>query len=84
MAADTYVPTAKVSCEVTLVKPTENYSQLETDYGLSEVNFDFYDNSNKEKWKQLNFFLFNFLAFFYRIVRNPLMSSPLKVTTVRS
>ncbi|TMW54903.1 hypothetical protein DOY81_000136, partial [Sarcophaga bullata] len=36
LAADTYVPSAKVSCEVTLVKPTENYSQLENDYGLSE------------------------------------------------
>lgn len=37
MAALKYKPTGKVSCEVTLVKPSENYAKLEEDYGLSEV-----------------------------------------------
>lgn len=39
LAADKYVPSTKVSCDVTLVKPTENYAKLEEDYGLNEVNF---------------------------------------------
>lgn len=39
MAALKYKPTGKVSCEVILVKPTENYAKLEEDYGLSEVFF---------------------------------------------
>uniref|UniRef100_A0A1I8MI56 Fatty acid synthase n=1 Tax=Musca domestica TaxID=7370 RepID=A0A1I8MI56_MUSDO len=37
LAADKYVPSGKVSCDVTLVKPTENYAKLEEDYGLNEV-----------------------------------------------
>uniref|UniRef100_A0A1I8NSS5 Fatty acid synthase n=1 Tax=Stomoxys calcitrans TaxID=35570 RepID=A0A1I8NSS5_STOCA len=37
VAADKYVPVSKVSCNVSLVKPTENYAKLEEDYGLNEV-----------------------------------------------
>lgn len=41
LAADKYVPVAKLSCDVTLVKPTENYAKLEEDYGLHEVSLIF-------------------------------------------
>lgn len=39
-AADAFDSTTspKVKCEVTLIKPTENYAKLEEDYGLSKVN----------------------------------------------
>lgn len=37
MAADKYVPSGKIACDVTLVKPTENHATIEEDYGLSEV-----------------------------------------------
>ncbi|XP_054742931.1 fatty acid synthase [Anastrepha obliqua] len=36
-ASDKYAVTRKLQCDVTLIKPTENYSKLEVDYGLSEV-----------------------------------------------
>lgn len=40
LAAHNYKPESKVKSNVTLIKPTENYAKLSTDYGLSEVNFD--------------------------------------------
>ncbi|CAD6999349.1 unnamed protein product [Ceratitis capitata] len=36
-ASDKYSVTQKLQCDVTLIKPTENYSKLELDYGLNEV-----------------------------------------------
>lgn len=43
LAAHNYKPESKVKSNVTLIKPTENYAKLSTDYGLSEVNFAFFD-----------------------------------------
>jgi len=37
LAAHTYKPERKLTSNVTLIKPTENYVKLATDYGLSEV-----------------------------------------------
>lgn len=37
VAADQYKPKNKIQCDVTLVKPIENYAKLEEDYGLNEV-----------------------------------------------
>lgn len=37
VAADQYKPKHKVQCDVTLVKPIENYAKLEDDYGLNEI-----------------------------------------------
>uniref|UniRef100_A0A0K8V335 Fatty acid synthase n=1 Tax=Bactrocera latifrons TaxID=174628 RepID=A0A0K8V335_BACLA len=36
-ASDKYCVTNNLQCDVTLIKPTENYSKLEIDYGLNEV-----------------------------------------------
>ncbi|XP_067622493.1 fatty acid synthase isoform X2 [Eurosta solidaginis] len=36
-ASDKYSVTRNLKCDVTLIKPTENYSKLELDYGLHEV-----------------------------------------------
>lgn len=44
LAAHTYKPERKVTSNVTLIKPTENYVKLSTDYGLSEVNIFFYEH----------------------------------------
>lgn len=48
---DSYKPHLKVNCEVTLVKPTENYAKLEEDYGLHEVRIN------------LTYFLYEFIQF---------------------
>lgn len=42
LAAHTYKPEKKVSSNVTLIKPTENYVKLAADYGLSEVSYSFH------------------------------------------
>ncbi|XP_037959865.1 fatty acid synthase [Teleopsis dalmanni] len=36
IAADKFHPNVKINCNVTLVKPKENYAKLEDDYGLKE------------------------------------------------
>lgn len=41
VAADSFKMSNKVKCNVTLIKPTENYAKLEEDYGLTEVRFNF-------------------------------------------
>lgn len=38
LASHNYKPERKLTSNVTLIKPTENYVKLATDYGLSEVN----------------------------------------------
>lgn len=43
LVAHTYKPERKVTSNVTLIKPTENYVKLSTDYGLSEVNIILFD-----------------------------------------
>lgn len=40
VAADSYKPAkSKINANIVLVKPTENYTKLGEDYGLSEVSY---------------------------------------------
>jgi len=38
IAAHNYKPMGKINANTLLIKPTENYTKLQNDYGLNEVN----------------------------------------------